>query len=329
MRRTIVMLVYDGSVTLDICGPLDVFGFANFSLLATGRVSEPAYELKLYAREPGPVKTASGVRILADRAYADADETIDTLLIAGSNDVNNVLADRAMVSWLIGAAPKARRVASICTGTFLLAASGLLAGRRATTHWLFCDRLARDYPDVEVEPDRIFIKDDSLYTSGGVTSGIDLALALIEEDWGREVAALTARGLVVFLRRPGGQSQFSHFLGGNAHARPDLNDLLIWIVNNPRADLSVEALAERMAMSPRNFARIFTRETGMTPARFVEQTRIEAARCQLQQSQAPVEAVAECCGFGGVEQLRRSFIRRFKVGPREYRARFHSTGSNQ
>jgi transcriptional regulator GlxA family with amidase domain len=218
-------------------------------------------------------------------------------------------------------APKVRRLASVCTGAFLLAKSGLLDGRRATSHWDYCDWLARDYPSVNVEPDRIFVRDGSISTSGGVTSGIDMVLSMVEEDWGSEVALLVARYLVVFLKRPGGQSQFSAYLTSEA-TRPELKELQAWIILNLNSDLRVEALAERMCMSPRNFARFFLTETGMTPAKFVEMARIDAARHYLGSTQQTLEVVADKSGFGDPERMRRAFIRQLGVNPQSYRERF-------
>lgn len=327
MGRTIAMLVFDRSEILDICGPLDVFAFTNRWLQSTGQSPENAYELSLLARGQGSIPTSSGIRLIADRAYSDVgpNETFDTLMVPGSHSIAQVLADSEMLAWLKATAPRVRRLASVCTGAFMLAAGGLLNGRRATTHWLFCDQMVDAYPEVTVEPNRIYIKDGEIYTSGGVTAGMDLALGLVEEDWGAEVAGHVARFMVLFLRRPGGQSQFSQFLLNSEPQRTDMSELLTWIVAHPHEVLNVEALAERMAMSPRNFARVFNREVGMTPAKFVEQIRVEAARSQLQQTAVPVETIARQCGFGSEEHLRRSFIRRFSVGPREYRGRFHST----
>jgi transcriptional regulator GlxA family with amidase domain len=184
---------------------------------------------------------------------------------------------------------------------------------------------AKDFPSIQMEPDRIFVRDGAVYTTGGITSGIDLALAMIEEDWGRDIALLVARTLVVFLKRPGGQSQFSTFLLNSAKSRQDFQELQSWIISNPGADLGLERLAARMAMSPRNFARVFEREVGMTPGKFVELVRLEAARCQLEQTKLPVDVIATQSGFGNPEHLRRTFQRRLKVSPHDYRARFRST----
>ena len=217
---------------------------------------------------------------------------------------------------------RVRRLASVCTGAFLLAESGLLDGRRATTHWNYCNQFARDYPSVTVEPDKIFIRDNFIFTSGGITSGIDLALAMLEDDLGPELALFVARFLVVFLKRPGGQSQFSAYMTSESANHPDLRSLQAWIMTHLVEDLQVEALAERVAMSPRNFARLFLTETGMTPAKFVEMARIDAARHYLGSTELSIEAVADKAGFKDPERMRRAFIRQIGVNPQNYRDRF-------
>jgi transcriptional regulator GlxA family with amidase domain len=213
-------------------------------------------------------------------------------------------------------------VASVCSGAFVLAAAGLLDGRRATTHWGWCDTLAESFPDVTVEPDCIFVRDGNVWTSAGVTAGIDLALAMVEEDAGREVALAIARRLVVFLKRPGGQSQFSAQLAGQLAEREPLVELQAWIADHLDADLSVERLAEMATMSVRNFSRTFAAEVGITPARFVERARVEGARRLLEESTASVDEVAARCGFGTAETMRRTFLRALRVSPSDYRRRF-------
>jgi transcriptional regulator GlxA family with amidase domain len=234
--------------------------------------------------------------------------------------------DAALIARLRRVAARPRRLGSVCTGAFLLAATGLLDGRRATTHWAFCEQLAAEHPRIEVDPDPIFVRDGNVYTSAGVTSGMDLALALVEEDHGRELALAVARWLVLFLKRPGGQSQFSAQLSAQLASRAPLQELQAWIVENVGEDLSVAALAARAGMSPRNFARVFTREVGVTPARFVETARVEAARRQLEENGGQgVDGVAFTCGFGSAETLRRAFLRTLRVSPRDYRSRFQAT----
>jgi transcriptional regulator GlxA family with amidase domain len=223
-------------------------------------------------------------------------------------------------------ASRVRRLASVCSGTFLLAEAGLLDGRRVTTHWRGCDELARRYPALTVERDPIFVRDGTVYTSAGVTAGMDLALALVEEDHGRQVALRVARQLVMFLKRPGGQSQFSAQLALQTADREPLRELQAWIADHLDGDLSVPVLAAEVAMSERNFARIFTRQVGVTPARFVERARVEGARRRLEESTDGVEMVAVRCGFGSAEVMRRAFLRLLGVPPSAYRGRFRSAG---
>jgi len=319
--RPVSIVTYPGVEIIDLTGPMEVFAFANNALQRSGICSELAYPMQVLAAKPGPIKSSCGLQIIADKAYSDVQDGIDTLLIAGTPDVSCLLCDPALREWVRTMAPRVRRLASVCTGAFLLAESGLLDGRRATSHWDYCDWLARDYPSVNVDPDRIFVRDGSISTSGGITSGIDMVLSMVEEDWGSEVALLVARYLVVFLKRPGGQSQFSAYLTSEA-SRPELKDLQAWIMLHLTDDLRVEALAERMCMSPRNFARFFLTETGMTPAKFVEMARIDAARHYLGSTQQTIEVVAEKSGFGDQERMRRAFIRQLGVNPQSYRERF-------
>jgi transcriptional regulator GlxA family with amidase domain len=323
MRR-IGFLVFPDIEILDLCGPMDAFHWADYWLRFVGRTREPGYEIVVISSVPGPIKTAVGMEILATRSCADAIGELDTLIIPGSPFIEHVLKDTALVDWVRNAAPHARRIVSVCSGAFLLAAAGLLKNRRVTTHWVFCERLAASDPSLRVEPDRIFIRDGHIYTSGGITSGIDLAIALIEEDLGHEAARFVAGSLVMFLRRPGGQNQFSAFLQAEATSSADVRELQAWILANLGDDLSVENLASRMGMSPRNFARRFLAETRVTPAKFVEQARIEAVRCKLEQTDLRLEHIAEACGFGSAERMQRAFQRLLNVTPRDYRARFQS-----
>lgn len=321
-RRLIAMLAFDGAELLDVCGPLDAFYYADRWLQHVGRVAEPVYPRCILGPSASTVTTTCGVQIGVDRPYWEIDGEIDTLLVAGG-EVDAARRDPELLAWLQQTAGHVRRVAAICTGAFLLAASGLLEQRRATTHWYYCDRLAQEFPGIRVEPNRIFVREGEVYTSGGITSGIDLALALIEEDWGKEIALQVARLLVVFLKRPGGQSQFSTFVL-NAASRQDFQELQAWMVAHPDADLSIEGLAARMAMSPRNFSRTFEREVGMPPGRFVDLIRLEAARCRLEETRLPVGVIASQCGFGTTEHMRRTFQRHLKVSPQDYRERFQS-----
>ncbi|MEQ1528794.1 MAG: GlxA family transcriptional regulator [Methylococcales bacterium] len=319
--RSVAIIVYPGVEILDVTGPMEVFAFAGLSLQMQGLTTENVYTIDVLAAEPGPVLSSCGLQIIANKAYSDIHDAIDTLLIAGTTNVDCLLCDLDLQAWLKIAAPQFRRVASVCTGAFLLAETGLLDGFKATSHWMFCHRLANDYPAVTVEPDRIFVRDGQISTSGGITSGIDLALSLVEEDWGSELALQIARTLVVFLKRPGGQSQFSAYLTSEAH-RPDIKELQAWIMVHLAEDLCVDILAERMCMSSRNFARLFVSETGMTPAKFVEMARIDAARNYLGSTHFSIEAIAEIAGFGDQERMRRAFLRQLGVNPQSYRDRF-------
>ncbi|MGR9101480.1 MAG: GlxA family transcriptional regulator [Gammaproteobacteria bacterium] len=320
--RPIGIVAYDGMEALDLIGPLDVFTITNITLSHVGIVKENIYPFKVIANKSGLVTAYNGLKLYADEAYSDIQNGIDTLIIPGAPFLDCVLADPKLLEWVRTIAPKVRRLVSVCTGAFLLAEAGLLNGRRATTHWLYGSRLAKDYPSVQVEVDRIFLRDGYISTSGGITSGIDLALALVEEDWGREVALNTAQSMVVYLKRPGGQTQYSSYLVSERSKHPDLRALQMWIMEHPAADLRNESLAERMAMSPRNFARIFREETGMTPAKFVEKVRVDAARQILSEANMRIETAAIKSGFGDYERMRKAFIRYLGITPSEYRSRF-------
>ena len=317
MPRRVVIVAVPELQALDAVGPAEVFHTA--SLVAGG----DAYTVELVAPQGGPIATSS-VAVVADRSFADCRGRIDTLLIAGGRGTRTAIEDPAIVDWVRGAAGRSRRVASVCTGSFLLAEAGLLDGRRATTHWAYCAQLADRYPSVTVAPAPIFVRDGDVTTSAGVTAGMDLALAFVEEDHGREVALTVARSLVLFLKRPGGQAQFSAQLAAQQSEREPLRELQVWIADNLDADLSVPALAARVHMSERHFARAFRAGTGMTPAAFVEAARVERARMALESGDVPVEGVARLAGFGTVETMRRAFRRRVGVAPSDYRGRFRA-----
>lgn len=289
--RKVGFLVWPDFEILDLCGPRDAFFYANAMLAMQGRADEPGYKLLVIAAEPGLVRSHCGLEIKAEHGCGDIDE-LDTLVVVGGLGMLAAAADARLIEWLKRIAPRARRVASVCNGAFLLASAGLLNNRRVTTHWAYCDQLAESYPALRLEPDRIFVRDGGVYTSGGITSGIDLALALIEEDLGRDVPRAVAGMLVVYLRRPGGQTQFSPFLRPEPGNCRDILELKSWILGRVAEDLSIERLAAELSMSPRNFARRFREETGQTPAKFVEFARVEAARCQLEQSGMSLENIA-------------------------------------
>lgn len=320
--RRIVLLAFADVQILDVTGPSEVFSLADRGGAADGLATGSAYTVELIAPRAGEVRASSGVRLVADRALEDCRGPIDTLVVAGGLGVPAAAHDERLINWLRLAARRSRRVSSVCTGAFLLARAGLLDGRRATTHWDSCAALARRYPSVEVEPDPIFVRDGNVYTSAGVTAGIDLALALVEEDLGREVALRVARTLVLFIRRAGGQAQFSSGLAGQSASRPGVRELQAWIADHLDDDLSVPALAERAHMSPRNFARVFAREVGVTPAAYVEGLRLERARTLLETTDMQLDELARRCGFGTIETLRRVFGRRLGVAPNGYRSRF-------
>jgi len=317
MDRRVVIAVFPGIQALDLVGPLEVFHTAH-RLAGAGR----GYRVELAAPVAGALSTSSGLQLVADRSFASVRGPIDTLVVAGGEGARAAASEPAVQAWVRRVAPRCRRVTAVCTGAFVLAHAGVLDGRRATTHWAHCAKLASAFPAVDVAEDAIYVRDANVWTSAGVTAGMDLALALVEEDVGSEVALAVARQLVLFVRRPGGQSQFSVQLAAQLAERVPLRDLQGFIADNPRADLSVPALAARVSMSPRNFARAFAAEVGVTPAAFVERARVEVARRLLETTRDAIEVVAEHAGFGRVETLRRSFQRGLGVSPSDYRRRF-------
>ena len=325
------MFAFPNAQILDVTGPLEVFHIATQLLERSGRAGGQAegYRTELVAPKAGALSTSGGIEIVAQRDMRSVRGEMDTLMVPGGIGTRTVVDDPQIVGWIRRTAPHARRVASVCTGTLLLAKAGLTAGKHVTTHWAFADELARLFPDTQVDPDPVYTRDGNLYSSAGVTAGMDLALALVEEDYGRDVALLVARWIVLFLKRPGGQSQFSTQLASQVADREPIRDLQAWILEHLEEDLSVERLSKRAAMSPRNFARVFTREVGATPARFVESARVEAARRKLEDSHASVEEVAAACGFGTAETMRRAFLRNVRVAPAHYRSRFQTTAPSQ
>jgi transcriptional regulator GlxA family with amidase domain len=317
--RNIVFAVYPGFQILDLTGPHEVFTQA-------GRLTGETV-ITTVAAAPGPVTSSGGLAITPTLTIDEAAGPVDTLIAVGGRGVEAACADRRLVAWFAQAARTARRTASVCSGAFLLGAAGLLDGRRVVTHWSRCDELAARYPEATVQPDPIFVRDGATWTSAGITAGMDLALAMVEDDHGPEVARAIARRLVMFVQRPGGQAQFSAQLAAQRPERAPLREVLGWITDHPDDDLTVPALAARAAMSERNFARVFLAETGSTPAAYVESARVEAARRLLETTTNTLDAVARACGFGTVETLHRSFRRTLRVTPGEYRRYFsaHST----
>ncbi len=333
VRRTttlrVAMLGFPGMQMLDVMGPLEVFSRTARWLKDNGRLRDDAYSVEILGLKRGAFRASSGLRVFADRRFDEVGRGIDTLLIAGGIGAERYHAHPPILRWIRRQAGWVRRLASVCTGAYFLAEAGLLDGLRATTHWSACARLGRRYPEIRIEPDAIFVREGSISTSAGVTAGMDLALALVEEDHGRQVALAVARELVMFLRRPGGQAQFSAQLAVQFAERDPLRDLQTYILDHPREDLSVERLSGRVSMSPRNFARVFTREVGATPARFVTSVRVETARRLLEESSVDLEAVCAMSGLGTTESMRRSFLRLVGIPPGQYRERFnrhHSPG---
>jgi transcriptional regulator GlxA family with amidase domain len=309
---------------LDLAGPLEAFRVA--STFGGSRGHRGAYECSVVSVRGGPVMTANGVVLVTDSVRTLSRAQIDTLIVPGAFLVDDVTRDRDLVQWVGKRAATCRRVCSVCIGSFLLAAAGVLDGRRAATHWMHAPLLATRYPKVAVEPDAIFVRDGRVWSSAGVTTGIDLALAMIEEDVGRQVAMNVARVLVVYLKRSGGQSQYSALLAAQAQSESETFDPLErWMAEHLKEDLRVEALAERVHMSPRNFARVYAEKRGCTPAKAVEAIRVEAARRRLEETEDRIESVAETAGFSSEEQMRCAFIRILGIPPREYRKRFATT----
>jgi len=308
---------------LDLVGPLQVFTRASDMYARTSRGLPPIYSVEVVSISSSRSLIANcGVRITADRTFREVRGKIDTLLVAGGDAIEQNEINPEAVRWLKRISPRIRRVGSVCTGAMLLARAGLLDGRRATTHWNWCQTLIKRAPRARVERDPIFVRDENIYTSAGVTAGMDLALALVEEDHGSRLALQVARNLVLYLRRPGGQSQFSAALSLQLTDRKPLLELEAWVLDNLQKPLTVPLLAQRVAMSPRNFARVFTKEMKTTPAKFVERLRVEAARRRLEESHNSMEMIAGECGFGNVNSMRNVFQRTLKVAPGQYRRHF-------
>jgi transcriptional regulator GlxA family with amidase domain len=316
--RRVIALIVNGAQCLDVLGPIEVLHSA------TTQSPDAGYEVQVVAPGGGLVTFSNGVGIHAE-PLPDPPPHHDTLLIAGGRGARASVDDKALVAWIAAASACARRTASICTGAYLLAEAGLLSGRRATTHWQWCDALAARHPDVTIDSDALYIRDGDIWTSAGITAGIDMTLALVEEDLGGETALTVARELVVFLKRPGGQTQFSRALAAQQAGRPALRELQAWIAGHLDEDMSVATLAARANLTERSFARAFRREVGQTPAAYVEALRVERARMLLQDGAESLDAVARATGFRSAEVLRRAFHRRVGVSPAAYRERFRLT----
>ncbi|MFJ8741622.1 GlxA family transcriptional regulator [Embleya sp. NPDC127516] len=328
LTHRVVIAVFPDVDLLDVTGPAEVFALANEET-----ESGDHYRVRLAGPTAGPVRTSAGVRLLADLAFDEVGEDVDTLLVPGAVDVTAdgpvARIDPDVVAWVKETAPHALRVASVCVGAHVLAAAGLLDGRTATTHWSTAAQLAADHPAVVVDPDPIFVRDDCgrLWTGAGISACLDLALALVTEDLGEEVALAVARQLVMYLKRQGGQSQFSVPLSRPASARRDIDELRLWIAEHLDEDLSVQVLADRMCLSERHFARVFRKETGAGPAAYVEAARIEVARRLLETTDDPLDRVAAASGLGSAETLHRAVKRQLATTPAAYRRRFRTRTS--
>jgi transcriptional regulator GlxA family with amidase domain len=318
-----VFVAAPGVEILDLVGPLQVFARASEMHSRVNPGLPRIYTVEVVTISSRRSLTANcGLRVTAHRTFRDVRGKIDTLLVAGGEAIEQNEINPEAVRWLKRISPRIRRIGSVCTGAMLLARAGLLDGRRATTHWNWCHTLIKRAPRASVEPDPIFVRDENIYTSAGVTAGMDLALALVEEDYGSQLALQVARNLVLYLRRPGGQSQFSAALSLQLTDRKPLSELEAWVLDNLRKPLTVPLLAQRVAMSPRNFARVFIKEMKTTPAKFVERLRVEAARRRLEESQNSMETIADECGFGNVNSMRNVFQRTLKIAPGQYRRHF-------
>ncbi|MFB4393493.1 MULTISPECIES: GlxA family transcriptional regulator [unclassified Pseudomonas] len=320
MPLTLAILALPGVQLLDACGPLDVFAEAN------RQAGREVYRLLLLACEPGPLISSSGTRLLPDGWVGDALEPFDTLLVAGTPQAAELHLRTGILAWLRERADTSRRFGSVCTGAFALAAAGLLDGRRITTHWAVAEPLAERYPQVQVEADAIHVHDGKVRTAAGVTAGLDLALSLVEEDLGRDIAKQVAGQLVMYFKRPGGQLQFSRQGASSPVGRSALQGLQRYVAANPGEDHSVASLAARVGLSPRHFARLFQTDVGMTPAAWVELARVNAARERLEAGREAPKQVAALCGFANADTLRRAFVRHVGVTPADYRKRYARPG---
>jgi transcriptional regulator GlxA family with amidase domain len=327
--RTIVFLAAPSSQILDVAGPFQVFVRAAELFVQEDPARKTPYNVLLASTTRSrSVATNCGLFLTGTETFRTLRGPIDTLLVAGGSGLEKAGRHKELILWLRKAAKRVRRIGSICTGAFLLASAGLLNGKRVTTHWKWAGELAQKFEHATVDPDAIYIRDGNTYTTAGITAGMDLALALVEEDLGSPMALKVAREMVLYLRRAGGQSQFSTALSLQASDRKQIEEIHSWALDNLKQDLTVEKLAAKAGMSPRNFARVFLKDTGTTPARFVERLRVEAARRRLEESQDKLEKIAHDCGFGSMQGLRRSFLRVLHVPPNDYRHRFTDVTTN-
>jgi transcriptional regulator GlxA family with amidase domain len=325
LTRVVAVVASSGAQLLDITGPAEIFARCPRAQENSVRNETAPYRVVILSTLSHlRLETSSGVVLEADARIEDWRGSIDTLLVAGGIGVETGPPDEALARWLRRRASTTRRVGSVCTGAFALARAGLLDGRRATTHWAWCGMLAAQFPRIAVESDPIYIKDGKIYTSAGVTAGMDLALALVEEDQGPKVALKVARDVVLYLRRPGSQSQFSAPLAAQMSERAPIRELQAWMAVNSHLRLRIERLAERVGMSARHFARVFEHDVGMTPARYLDRLRVDAACLHLTESSHTLERVAKICGYSSEDIMRRSFRRALRINPEDFRARFRT-----
>jgi transcriptional regulator GlxA family with amidase domain len=324
-RRRIVVVTNPSARSLEYMGPLQVFDEAILFLKYSGR-PDLAYDIEFVTTEAGTIYDRKGLSISAQTPYHRVRGHVDTLVFQATDENDECLQDERFIAWVAKMSQRVRRIVSICTGSFILAEAGVLDGRRATTHWCACNDFRRRYPRVKLEPDPIYVKDGHVYTSAGATSGMDLAIALVEEDYGTEFARRVAQGLVMFLRRPGNQAQFSVQVSTDLPDNEGLREIETYIFDHLEGDLRVEVLAEMWSMSPRNFTRVFTRQFGVAPGRYVEQCRLERARQYLEETDEPLSEVSARCGYATPDGLRLAFDRNLGVVPRAYRKRFSAAG---
>ena len=322
--QRIHILVFHRCQIVDATGAAGVFGSANEAAVKAGRAKRP-YDIKFIAPETNRVKTSAGVSLYADYILGDRIPPADTLICPGGKGAPSFISNPKAIKSIKHIASRTRRVVSVCTGAFILAEAGILDGRRAATHWAYCDQLSHDYRAIKVEADPIFVKDGNVYTSAGVTAGMDLALALIEEDIGRDIALEVARDMVMFSKRPGSQAQFSTQPATQMAPPGNIRDLQLWLLDNLSKDIDVDALAEKSSMSLRTFYRKFKKTTGLTPARFINQSRLDAARRLIKESPIQIKSIAAQCGFGDIERMRRAFQKDLGISPDDYRRRFASS----
>ncbi|MBY0243555.1 MAG: GlxA family transcriptional regulator [Burkholderiaceae bacterium] len=321
---TVDIIVYPGFKAVEAIGPMSVFEYANLHLQRRGKA--PGYDVRVVSCQVGPVRSDTLMSLDATKALSTL-ALPDSAMIVGARHIQAALNDSAaIIDWVAAAAPRIRRLASLCSGAFFLAAAGVLDGKRATTHWSVADRLQAEFPAIQVDADAIFIRSDKVWTSAGVTAGIDLALALVEDDFGRDLALEVATEMVVFLKRPGGQSQFSAHLRNERTGRPTIRQLQNWILDNLQEKLSVAELAQKAMMSERHFTRVFQQEVGMSTQEFIERCRFDSATALLADLKLPLKTVAARAGFTDEAHMRRVFVKKLNITPKLYRERFATTG---